>query len=101
MSEAEKVKKSRGPKRTKEEIAADKRAWLLKHEWGAVVRALSNVECAALAVELARTRASAKVVSAPWQKAKEALDGLVDGIKRAIPAEALPKEKEADDGVRE
>ncbi len=87
MTDTPEEKKPR-KKRSKEEIAADKRAWLAKHEWAGVRDAVALVADAQKAVEEAQSAAATKAVSVGFKEVLGALGTLHSNLSRLLPPEA-------------
>lgn len=87
MSEP-KEKKPRGPKRSKDEIAAEHKAWLMRHEWAGPKDALDVVRDVAETLEGAHAAAGDKIQPELWKAAQLALGAIDNALAKAIPQEA-------------
>lgn len=87
MTEEKKTKK---PRRPAAEIAAEKKAWLARHEWSGPKKALEIVSRTRKELEDAQAACAERVpdVSSNWKEIIVGLEHLEDGIALAIPLEA-------------
>lgn len=75
-------------KRTKEAIAAEKKAWLLRHEWAGPKEAKQMLEDAYDLVEQAVGACGKSVNGIAWEEILPALNRAAEQIDAAIPPEA-------------
>jgi len=77
-------------RRTAEAIAEEKEAWLLRHRWSGVKRALELVSEASEALEEAHAACNGKVEAAApmWKTAQNVLASINAEIGKALPPEA-------------
>ena len=85
----QKPEKKRGPRRTRDEIAAEKAAWLLRHEWSGPKEALAIVRSCIAALEEAQAACGKHVLNPDsFRPCLSALEGLGQSIECMIPKEA-------------
>lgn len=84
--------KPRKKKRTQAEIAAEKEAWLLKHRWGGVLKALRTIEDVRETLAQAEDDASAcpTLIDSSWTTADMALAALAKKLTEALPSGLAP-----------
>jgi len=87
MTEEKKPESAR-KRRPIAEIAAEKKAWLIRHEWGGVKEAQESVSEAMLLLSKAQTAADNKANGAPWKQTVDALVLLREHLVKLIPPEA-------------
>jgi hypothetical protein len=83
MTEEKKPKK----RRPDHEIAAEKKAWLLRHDWAGAKKALGIVKNCKAALEEATDAAG--TADAPWDGAQLALSAIETRLTAQIPREAM------------
>ena len=81
------TKKPKKPRRPASEIAAEKKAWLAKHEWGGARDALELLKSAAQQCEDAQAAVASKV-TVEWAGLHNALKAIIARIETTIPPEA-------------
>ena len=80
--------KKKRARRSREEIAAEKKAWLLRHEWAGPQEALLTVRQCAAALEEAHAACANRQPSADgFALAIKHLTALAEQIAQKIPAE--------------
>jgi hypothetical protein len=90
VTEEAKKTKPQKKRRPDDEIAAEKAAWLLRHNWKGVKRALELVSEASEALEEAHAACNGKVEAAApmWKTAQNVLGSINAEIGKALPPEA-------------